>query len=79
MPLRMIEPSRLSPKPRRMTASWLPASVLVWVMPQTLISASSMLRGSWSFNTCAGTTLTACEVSSGEAPLRNVVALGIAR
>lgn len=79
MPLRMIEPSRLSPKPRRITASCVPASVLVWVMPETLMSASSMLRGSWSLSTCSGTTLTACEVSSGEAPLRSVVALGVAR
>ena len=79
MPLRMIEPSRLSPKPRLITASSVPASVLVWVTPLTLTSASSMLRGSWSFSTCSGTTLTTCEVSSGDAPLRSVVGLGIAR
>lgn len=79
MPLRMIEPSRLSPKPRRITASWVPASVLAWVTPMTLARASSRFRGNWSFSTCSGTTLTVCEVSSGEAPLRSVVALGIAR
>ena len=79
MPLRMIEPSRLSPKPRRITASWVPASVLVWVMPLILISASSRLRGRWSLSTCRGTTLTTCEVSSGDVAPRKVVESGIAR
>jgi hypothetical protein len=37
------------------------------------------LRGSWSLMTCAGTTLTDCEMSSGDAPERSVLALGIAR
>ncbi len=59
MPSRMIEPSRLSPKPRFITASWVPPRVLAWVMPLMLPSASSRLRGRWSCSACAGTTLIA--------------------
>ncbi|MNT89884.1 hypothetical protein D3C72_2306910 [compost metagenome] len=63
MPSRMIEPLRLSPKPRVITESWVVPSVLPWVMPLTFASASSRLRGAWSRMTCAGTTLTVWGIS----------------
>ncbi|MCY1444425.1 hypothetical protein D9M71_608970 [compost metagenome] len=70
MPSRMIEPSRLSPKPRFITVSWVPPKLLPWVTPLTLARASSRLRGAWSLSTWAGTTLMAWGVSMIDAWLR---------
>ena len=66
IPSRMIEPSRLSPKPRFITESWVLPSVLPWVMPLTLFRASSRLRGAWSRITWAATTLMVCGTSMDE-------------
>jgi len=45
MPSTITDPSRLLPKPRFMTASIVPASVLPCEMPLRLFKASSRLRG----------------------------------
>ncbi|MNQ96954.1 hypothetical protein D3C85_1125780 [compost metagenome] len=70
MPSRMIEPLRLSPKPRVITESWVLPRVLPWVMPLTLASASSRLRGAWSRMTWAGITLTVWGISWSKAEER---------
>ncbi|MNV63025.1 hypothetical protein D3C71_1556010 [compost metagenome] len=76
MPSRMIEPLRLSPKPRTITESWVLPRVLAWVMPLTLASASSRLRGAWSRMTWAGTTLIVCGISCTGAEERITEVMG---
>ena len=72
----MIEPSRLSPKPRFITASWVPPRVLAWVTPLMLPSASSRLRGFWSRSAWAGTVTMLCGVSSTGVSVRPMEATG---